>query len=537
MGEPKEAIEYFQKSFDMAGQDTEMIGVISNNMAMVLNDVGEDSLALHYYKQSLSIGEQMKDTSSIILSLNNLGTEYTRLKDFKKAEELYIKALELTGKIKDTESFGLTYDNIGMMWEDRGDYKKALVYYLKELEYEKKTGVKVYIGEALASVSRACLKLKNHQMALKYAMEAYNMSEQIQAAELKATAAQTLSESYEDLRQFDQSLKFMKIARSINDSINSINKAKTVSNLASNYELKKKEAEVKSLNLENQMDKTQLKLESRIRYGLTIFLIVVIALLGVTIYLYRDRKKANQMLTVWSRAVDQKNQELNNLNKVKDKIFSTIAHDVRSPLASVQGMLALIDVNALSEEELQKMAIELSARVNTTSSLLDNLLNWSRNQIATAKVNPVKTDIRTLANECIELYGNNAIEKNITLLNSIPDSSHIFADEEMIRITLRNLISNAIKFTPANGEVKIEASPKDDLLCISISDSGVGIPQEDLTKVFSFEAKSTPGTASEKGTGLGLILCKEFIEKNGGQIWVDSLHGEGSTFSFTAPLA
>jgi two-component system sensor histidine kinase/response regulator len=200
-------------------------------------------------------------------------------------------------------------------------------------------------------------------------------------------------------------------------------------------------------------------------------------------------------------------------------------------------MLTLMSLKALSEKEIEKMTVDLSARVNTTSSLLDNLLNWSRNQIATSKVNPVRTDVQALANECIELYVNNAMEKNIRLVNKIPTSCHIMADEEMIRITLRNLISNAIKFTSQKGEVNIEAHPKEGLLCISVRDSGIGIPQEDLTKIFSFEARSTPGTALEKGTGLGLILCKEFIEKNGGQIWVDSLHGEGSTFSFTAPMA
>ena len=159
------------------------------------------------------------------------------------------------------------------------------------------------------------------------------------------------------------------------------------------------------------------------------------------------------------------------------------------------------------------MIIELSARVNTTTSLLENLLNWSRNQIATAKANPVKTNVKALTNECFELYRNNAIEKNITLVNKISGSSAIYADEEMIRIILRNLISNAIKFTKPNGEVNVDATPQENILCISVSDTGVGIPQDNLNKIFSFDTKSTQGTAQEKGTGLGLVLCKEFIDR------------------------
>jgi signal transduction histidine kinase len=374
-------------------------------------------------------------------------------------------------------------------------------------------------------------------MALKYAKEEFLLSEEVQSSELKAIAAKNLSIAYENLRQFEQSLRYLKIANILSDSLNSIEKAKTVSNLASRYELTKKESEIKSLSLEKEMQKTELVFESKIRYGLIAFLIVVMVLLVVSVYQYRARKKANDMLVVWSQAVDQKNQQLDNLNKVKDKIFSSIAHDVRSPLSSIQGLLSLMNLNILSQEELQKIIIELSARVNTTTSLLENLLNWSRNQIATAKANPVKTNVKNLADECFELYHNNAVEKNITLINKIPDSSVIYADEEMIKIILRNLISNAIKFTRPNGEVKVEAAPQEDILCISVSDTGVGIPQANLDKIFSFDTKSTQGTAQEKGTGLGLVLCKEFIEKNGGKIWVDSLQDKGSTFSFTVPMA
>lgn len=536
IGEPKEALEYFYKSLDFAGEDTEMIGVVSNNLAMVLNDVGDDSLALHYYKHSLSIAEDEKDSSSIVLSLNNLGTQYDRMKDFKNSEACFLKALELAEKINDTEILGQTYDNIGGMWEDRGNYKKAIEYYLKELEFEKKTGVQVYVAEAFESLSRAHLKINNYQKAFEYASEGYRMSEQIQSAELKANAAQNLAIALEKLKQFDQSLYYMKIAHAIGDSLNSIEKAKMVSNLSSRYELKKKETEINTLNLEKKIQKAELQRGNLIRNGLIGFTIIVTLILIYTIYLYQERKRANQMLTVWSQRVDMKNQELNNLNKVKDKIFSSISHDVRSPLASIQGLLALMKFDALPPRELQKITTELSAKVNTTSSLLENLLNWSKNQIVNAKISPVKTDIKKLVNECIELYSNNAMIKNIQLINNIPDSSFIYADEEMIRITVRNLISNAIKFTPTDGQVKVSAETQAGVLCISVSDSGVGIPKDDLAKIFSFEAHTTPGTAKEKGTGLGLILCKDFIEKNGGKIWVDSHHGKGSTFSFTVPL-
>lgn len=539
IGEPRQALEYFQQGLDIASasKDNEMIRGIYNNMAMVLNDTGDDSLALNYYNRYLKMAEEAKDTSDIILGLNNIGFQYSRLKDPKKEEELYLKALELTEKTKDTKMYGVTYDNIGSMWADRGNLQKAFVYFEKSLEYERKSGVKAYVAEELKSLTEVCIKMKNYQMALKYATECFKISEEIQSAELNAVAAKNLALAFEKLKQFEQSLKFLKIANTINDSLNSVEKAKTVANLASRYELTKKESEIRSLNLEKEMQQTELQLQSRIKYGLIVFLIIVTALLVVAVYQYLARKKANDQLVVWSQAVDQKNQQLDNLNKVKDKIFSSIAHDVKSPLSSIQGLLGLMKMNVLSPDEFQKLVVELSARVNTTASLLDNLLNWSRNQITNARANPVKTDVRRLASVCMELYQSNAAEKNIRLVNNLPDPSAIYADEEMIKIILRNLISNAIKFTKENGEVKIDAIQEENILRVSVADTGVGIPQADVSKIFSFDGKSTHGTALEKGTGLGLILCKEFIEKNGGTIWVDSLQGRGSIFSFTVPSA
>lgn len=537
IGEPKLSIEYYQRGLSLVEKNKEMIGVFSNNIAMVLDDINDDSLALTYYERSLKIAKELKDTSGMIISLNNMGVVYQQLKNSKKQEECFESALELNDKTKNAKLYGLTYDNIGSMWERRGNLQKAFVYYQKELEYERKSGVKAYIIEALKSLANICIKMKNFQMALRYANEEFKLSEEVQSAELRASAARNLSVVFENLRQFEQSIRYLKLAGLISDSLNSVERTKAVSNLASHYELTKKESEIKALNLEKQFQKSELQKESEIRKGLIIFVVVITILFIITIQQYMARKKANDLLVVWSRAIDQKNQELDNLNKIKDKIFTSIAHDVRGPLASLQGLLTLLNLKTLSPEEIQRITMELSARVNTTSSLLENLLNWSKNQITNAKANPVKSDLKKLVNESIALYQNNALEKHIQLVNLITDATFIYADEEMIRITLRNLISNAIKFTRNHGEVKIESSQQDNILCISVSDSGIGIPEEDLKKIFSLDAFTTLGTAKEKGTGLGLILCKEFIEKNGGEISVASENGIGSTFRFTVPAA
>jgi K+-sensing histidine kinase KdpD len=173
---------------------------------------------------------------------------------------------------------------------------------------------------------------------------------------------------------------------------------------------------------------------------------------------------------------------------------------------------------------------------HNTLNLLDNLLTWSRSQIGRLDCNPIVFHIRNIVNETIFLLSKNAMNKNVRLSSLIRDDTMVFADMNMITTVVRNLMSNAIKYTPEGGSISIEDSDKGNALEISVSDTGVGMNSEDMEKIFRIDMRySTPGTAKEQGTGLGLNLCKEFVEKNGGMIGVESEPGKGSRFYFTLP--
>lgn len=229
-------------------------------------------------------------------------------------------------------------------------------------------------------------------------------------------------------------------------------------------------------------------------------------------------------------------EELKNSNVAKDKFFSIIAHDLRSPFSSLLSFSEFLseDIDDLPKSDIKLFAEKINEAAKGVFDLLENLLQWSRIQSGKIQMKSSSFDISRKINQVIHLLFNNADRKNIKVLNEIVSDLSVFADEDMIFSVVQNLLSNAIKFTREDGLITFRSVDKEDKIEVSITDNGVGIKEEDLKKLFRIDAHHTTyGTNDEKGSGLGLILCKEMIERNGGTIDAKSIVGEGTTFSFT----
>ncbi|MCX6287138.1 MAG: PAS domain S-box protein [Bacteroidetes bacterium] len=231
-------------------------------------------------------------------------------------------------------------------------------------------------------------------------------------------------------------------------------------------------------------------------------------------------------------------EELKELNATKDKFFSIIAHDLKNPFNTILGFtdILLTNFQEFDNNEILKYLNIIDTSSKHAFTLLENLLLWARTQTGTIDFQPEVIDLRSIVRDVIELIKNQAKKKEIFVSSSIMDHCPVFADKNMIETILRNLFTNAIKFTPKNGSVVVSIIHQNNQLEVSIRDTGVGIAKEDMENIFRIDRKTTNlGTEKEKGTGLGLILCKEFVEKHGGKISVDSELGSGSTFKFTIP--
>ena len=231
------------------------------------------------------------------------------------------------------------------------------------------------------------------------------------------------------------------------------------------------------------------------------------------------------------------NDHLETTNTAKDKLLSIISHDLRSPISSLQSLLSLFNTNNIARTDLVDFFGKLLSRVENTSTMLENLLHWSMYQLKGLEPILEKVNLQMIIDECINLYRMQAEQKHILIDNSLKTDVHVFADVEMLKVILRNLISNALKFTYSGGMVIIMTMTKENFAVISVKDTGVGISPENQSKMFAMNNFTTPGTEKEKGTGLGLMLCKDFVDHNHGKIWLDSKLNVGTTFYFSIPLA
>lgn len=238
--------------------------------------------------------------------------------------------------------------------------------------------------------------------------------------------------------------------------------------------------------------------------------------------------------------VEQRTKELKELNATKDKFFSIIAHDLKNPFNTLIGFTELMrdNVQNFNQEKIQEFSNILYQTSKNSYALLKNLLDWSRSQTGRLDIKPEKIDVHELTEENLKLLLNNAEKKNIKLYNEVHPEIFIWADYNMINTVLRNLISNAIKYSHEGGHVKIDSYDEGDKTVVCVTDNGIGIKSDVINRLFRIdEHYTTTGTAKETGTGLGLILCKEFIDKNKGEIWVESTFGQGSSFKFSLPTA
>jgi signal transduction histidine kinase len=235
-------------------------------------------------------------------------------------------------------------------------------------------------------------------------------------------------------------------------------------------------------------------------------------------------------------ALKERELQLMELNATKDKFFNIVAHDLKNPFTSLLGSSELLyhNIGNLETENIRELALILNDSAKSGYAILQNLLDWSRSQTGLLKINPERVNLRNLIHENISTLQLAATNKEILILNEVKEDFFVFSDKNMINTILRNLLSNAVKYTYNSGQVRVSTTITTDEAIVSVKDTGIGIPANIIEKLFKIESRnSIPGTENEQGTGLGLKLSKEFVEKLGGRIWVESIENKGSEFRFS----
>ena len=351
------------------------------------------------------------------------------------------------------------------------------------------------------------------------------LKEQVRDASLK------LSELHDELGEYEEAFHYQKQYIAYKDSVADLQTIQEMANLRTDFEVSQKQAEVDLAQKQEQVN--------RIFAFSAVGFAFLIAILAFVLFRSNQQKlRTNTLLTTQKEEIEKQRDQLQNLNKTKDRFFGIISHDLRGPVNAFQGVTQMIRtyVNKNKIDRLLLLTDKIDQSTGRLSGLLDNLLNWALTQQGTYPYVPERLSIQQLSEEIVDVFDHAAQAKNISLKINLKEDYDIWADRNSTLALLRNLVNNAIKFTEDEGQVSISATCKKDKVEVQIHDTGVGMPAEKAQSLFNLSLhNSSDGTEGEKGSGLGLVLCKEFAILNKGSITATSKLGEGTTFMIELP--
>ena len=481
--------------------------------------------------------------------MSDVGNCYFYLEQYDSALKYYNYSFANSSASNNTLGYAFSYNNIGLVYFKKGEYGKALNNYYTALNYYYKLGMLQGITNCLDNICKTYIAKKDYANALKEANLALRYAFQLKDRGLAYIIYIDLSNVYAGKRDFEKAYFYQKVITSYADSIYGASKASSDAALQARLSVLQKENENKLLRLEQAKQTIQLKQKNFETLIIGIFLILAISVVIYFFWNSRQRAGAMNLLRQQHDVIENKNNELDDLNTklqsqkseleeinhLKDKLFSIISHDIRSPLVSFSSFLSFLESDELSEDTIKELNQEMTERLNLTLNFVDNLIEWAQSQMHGGNTIPENVNLNMIADEIRKLCTHQADLKGIKIANDIPANINVYTNAGMIKMVLRNLISNAIKFSAKDDVVTITADEKNGTVNICVKDTGVGMKPEIMNQLFLGKTTSRLGTAQEKGSGLGLTLCKEFLEKYHGTMTVTSEEGVGSTFCFRIP--
>jgi signal transduction histidine kinase len=462
-----------------------------------------------------------KDSILLARALSFKGAVNSFLENYNESLEFHRKAIELNKKTGNKILEAINIGNMGEIYMKKGDSRKALQLLHQALEIEQKLGFKSGIIYLYYTLGDTYSKINNETEALKYFNKSLALIDEIGEEREKPMVYSLLADYYEKNNNYLKANTYNKKLIAAKDSLNKLATMLKVEELKAKYEIETKEQQYKSLMVDKKIQEQELASTKKfIKLQLLVLILVLagfISSISFTLYFVKSRKTLKQT------------------NKTKDLLFSIIGHDLRGAMGNIKQIAGFIQSKDFHDRE--KFIAMLEQPTTASYNLLEDLLAWSRSISNNLNFNPELVNLHTILFTSMEMVRSAAQEKNITLQSKIPELLEVYADKNLVSALFRNLMSNAIKYTPNGGLVSVNYQFADGRTKISITDTGIGINSQQIKKILDPSAfYTTYGTQNEKGSGLGLIICQEFAKVHGGTLYIESKPGQGSMFSFTLPL-
>lgn len=538
----EKAIEYLEKSAKIA-RENNFTSSLANNfitLGLINNDVNKLIEAEKYYKDAIDLYLSINDEGGLATAYNNLANLHAKNKKFNEAVETLAKSIEIHKKTGNYGKLGSAYHNQAAYLFELEKYDETEMMLLKSLEIKKSTQDQIGIGISYLALAELYTRLEKYPAALININIAIEIFKKTHALNLLMRTYSVQEEIYLSTGNYEKSYQAQKNFHLIKDSIFTTDNERIISELNAKYDLASKEME--NVRLSSQAERQKLLI-------IIIALVLIFVTVLLMLFLLKNKRirKINEVLEESKLKIEKQNYELEllnselfntnqnliELNHTKDKFFSIISHDLKGPISSQNLLIETIktDFDKLTEDERQEYLELVFQSAENTFNLLENLLVWGKIQMNGVKTHFTQFHLHHLVKNTLDNLKFDAEIKHINIENNCPLDIELVGDIAQLSTIVRNIGYNSIKFTPEKGLVKIDYESNESEHIIKISDSGIGMSEELINDLFKIDKSvSRNGTNNEKGTGLGLIICKEFIDMHQGRIWVESNVGKGTTF-------
>lgn len=539
MGSYPEALRYYLQALDVYKKLDRFEDIASDmaNIAIVYLRLGDFEKSLQYNREGFSINKKAGAKWGMIANLNTYAMIFDKQSQYDSSKHYVQQALDIAKEMKHTYLINLLEGNLAEIYLKKGEYEKAYQLYDRTLTISRQLEDGEGIAIAHAGKGKVMLKTKRFSAGVTELKKALDMMVESGVKEQVIDITEALSDGYEEQGDYKQALYYNKLYNNYKDSIAAEESKQDIQQVQFEYELDKKEQKIGLLEKDKAIE------EGRIRTKNIVIIAALIGMVLAAIIAYQffrkkeEEHRGQELIRAQKEEIEKQNVRLEELNDFKDKTFSVLSHDLRSPINALASTMMLLDEELITPKEFAEFRQELNNKLQAVSLLMDNLLQWAKSQMKGEHIHdPEMLDMKRKGLKSIAVHKDAAGQKEVQLVNKVPDGLHAFADKTQIEMVVRNLVSNAIKFTPAGGVITLTGRDEGDMVSLSVSDNGVGMTADQMDKLFDGNLNnSTIGTSGEKGTGIGINLSYRFVQMNDGTMEVHSDKGAGTTFTIKLP--
>jgi signal transduction histidine kinase len=521
MGDYSVSLENAYHGIDLAGKDKRLLTLCHNRIANIHTYLKNHEEALYHHRKSMNLDKEIGDTENVAIDYCNMGTCFADMSVYDSA--LYYLRTSNSIVIRHSgrpDPYSLSH--IGNTYAKMKNFDSAIYYHLLAYRYDSLDEQQYEMSVDEFYIANTYFEMHNYSKALKYAFRSVDRAKSINLYDIPLFNYEILSKIYKEEGNYHKAFEYAIMMNALKDTLRYKSSESLILGLETKYKVKEQESKLKAKELEMQL----LERQKTLFVILSLISVLFVLSLVITMVLIYRRQRANRELM----------HQLKLSNNSKERLISIISHDLRGSVGTLRSAAKAISEGMTDIEDTRALLESFYPIADSTFDLLENLLTWAKYSKEKLVPSFDTVDIREIIEKSIKHINHLAASKSININNHVV-SALVKADKNMMLAVVRNLLSNAIKFSHPNGEVNIQSELEDEKLIISFEDHGLGMSHDLLSKVFELTSNiHTPGTMGEGGSGLGLSICRTFVQKHGGKLWAKSTEGKGSTFYYSLPL-